>query len=195
MVPSESQRGARGTSPRKRGEVEGYADVVARFGEINEQLAAIGEGSMVPRGQRLKIWQNRKALLAQARDAGLLNLEAKCAQLEASDGRPLTFCFGYVRRVSELKPHIDAEIVWGDGCGVVFVDSVTSSRPVFASYCAVCQAKGKARRRADIVARSAAAVWKERLPVAGGWRSTCTGCGERFFATMPQRSRCDRCQH
>jgi hypothetical protein len=100
-----------------------------------------------------------------------------------------------IRRVSELKGIVDAEIVWGDGCGLVFADLDTESRTVFDRYCESCRRKGKKLRRAEIVSRVSAAVRNERLPAIGGWRATCSNCGDRFFTTTPQRRRCDRCRH
>jgi hypothetical protein len=142
--------------------------------------------------------------MSEAMKAGLLKLEVKDAQLEASDSDPLTFCFGRVLRAPELKYLLDdtsgerfkdgPPMIWGDGCGVVFVDSVTPSRPVFRRYCSTC-GESRSRRRAKVVDRVEAAVWAERVPALGGWRLACSGCGERFFATTPQRRRCDRCRH
>jgi hypothetical protein len=194
MSTSEAHQKAATTSPDRSGEAAGYAEAVERFAEINRSLAAIGEGVRVPRARRLGAWRDLMATVSNAKAAGLLTLETKAAQLQAAEGRPLTFCFGRICKVHELKQLVDAEVVWGDGCGVVFVDSVTSSRPIFVRYCTACGAS-KQRRRAAIIARLTATVWAERVPVAGGWRLTCTGCGERFFTPTPQRRRCDNCRH
>jgi hypothetical protein len=192
MATSEAHWKAQKTSPDKSGEF--YELAVTRFALIHEMLTAIGEGNALPRALRLKTWE----ALELARDP-LGSVEAKRAQIEASGGRPLTFCFGRRRhrRITELRLLIDAEIAWGflgDGCGAVFADSVTDSRPVFARYCQVCREKSEPRRRTEILAR-ATATREGRFAVSGGWRLTCSGCGERFFATTPQRRRCDHCRH
>jgi len=191
MATSEARRKAPRASPDTSRDAAIYAKAVAQFAEINTRLSLIGEGNYVPRGQRLTIW----TALREAVDR-LSPLEAKRAQGEASSERPaLTFCFGHVCRVEELRQVVDAEIVWGDGCGIVFPDSATDSRPVFARYCSACGEKGRHRRRSDIVARVAGMVWSERVPVLDGWRVTCSQCGQRFFAETPQRRRCDTCRH
>jgi hypothetical protein len=191
MATSETARKGPKTSADRSGDAAIYAEAVAQFAEINTRLSLIGEGNFVPRGQRLTIW----TALRETADR-LSSLEAKRAQLEASNERPaLTFCFGHVCRVEELRQVVDAEIVWGEGCGIVFPDSVTDSQPVFARYCSACGEKGRHRRRLDIVARVAGMVWSERVPVLGGWRVTCSRCGRRFFAEAPQRRRCDTCRH
>lgn len=169
-----------------------YAATARRFAKVEAVLAAVGEGAHVPRAQRIRIWHEMMDLIGER--AQLSTLEAKRAQLEAAGGRPLTFCFGQICRVPELKSLVDAEIVWGDGCGVVFVDSVTTSRPVFARYCKACR-KGKRKRRRALIDRLTATVWDERVEVAYGWRITCRGCRERFFSPTAQRRRCDRCSH
>jgi ribosomal protein L33 len=194
MAASEAQRKGETTSPNKSGESH-YETAVARYELIQHELERIGEGKAIPR----VMFRDVRKTLELARDA-LGPVQAKQAQLEATDGRPLTVClgrhYGDHLRFPELRSLLNAEIVWdpSDGCGVVFADATTSSRPVFARYCPVCREFPEARRRAGILARSIA-VWAGRFAVAGGWRLTCTGCGERFFATTPQRRRCDRCQH
>jgi hypothetical protein len=194
MTASETPRKAPQISADRTGEDAIYASAVTRFVEIYDFLAALGAGASVPLGQRMKVWQDFMSQVGGA--AKLSPIEAKRAQLEASAGRPLTFCFGRICRVPELKQLVDAKIVWGDGCGVVFADSVTSSRPVFRRYCSACgKSKGRQRRREDIIDRVSAMVWSERLPALGGWRVTCSNCGERFFARTPQRRRCDNCRH
>jgi hypothetical protein len=190
MATSEAHRKASQTSPDRSGDL--YLAAVAQFAAIQEFLVRVGEGYALPRVQRPKVTEAIKL----AGDA-LSTREAKRAQIEAAGGRPLTVCFGrdHHRRIPEM---VAAEIAWGffgDGCGVVFSDSVTDSRPVFARYCSVCREKPETRRRSEIVARTAAAVWDGRVSVAGGWRLSCRGCGERFFSDTPQRRRCDNCQH
>jgi hypothetical protein len=190
MATSEAQRKASETSPDRSGDL--HLAAVARFAAIQEFLLRVGEGYALPRVLRPQVTEAIKL----AGDA-LSTREAKRAQLEAAGGQPLTVCFGRDkhRRIPEM---VDGEIAWGffgDGCGVVFADSVTDSRPVFARYCYVCREKSESRRRSEIVARTAAAAWDGRVAVAGGWRLNCRGCGERFFSDTPQRYRCDNCQH
>jgi hypothetical protein len=189
MATSEAQWKASETSPDRSGDL--YLAAVAEFAAIQVFLLRVGEGYALPRVQRPKV----REAIKQAGDA-LSTREAKQAQIEAAGGRPLTVCFGRDkhRRIREM---VAAEIAWGffgDGCGVVFADSVMDSRPVFARYCSVCREKPESRRRSEILAWSTAA-WEGRFAVAGGWRLACTGCGERFFSDTPQRRRCDNCRH
>jgi ribosomal protein L33 len=99
--------------------------------------------------------------------------------------------------VDAEKQVVDTDIAHtpaGDGCGVVFADSVSLQRPVFSRYCPDCRRKPGGRFRYEILMRCVAAC-SGRIAVSGGWRLTCSGCGERFFATTPQRRRCDQCRH
>jgi hypothetical protein len=192
MATSEARRKAPRASPDKSGDF--YIAAVAEFAAIQEFLVRVGEENAVPRALRPRVMEAIK----QAGDA-LSTREAKLAQIEAAEGRPLTICFGCVkhRRIPELKQLVNAEIAWGflgDGCGVVFADSVTDSRPVFARYCSVCRQKSENRRRSEIFARSTAA-WEGRFLLNGGWRLTCSRCGKRFSTATPQRRRCDNCRH
>lgn len=204
MATSKTRRKGRPASPDKSGDEAIYAEAVARFRETHGLLAGLGEGRRVGRSERRQVWE----ALEDIRDK-LSSREAKKAQLEATNGRPLTICFGTRRRrrLPELavlwraqRDDPDEEVtiidwgLYGDGCGVIFRDSVTQSRPVFARYCKVCRDFSEPRRREDVL-RRVAALWDGRLPVVGGWRLTCTGCGERFFSPTSQRRRCDRCRH
>jgi hypothetical protein len=191
MPASEAPARGHSTSPDTSGDL--YADAVRGFALIHDALAEVGEGDVLSRSGRRKFWE----AIESARDR-LGSVEGKRAQMEAS-ARPLTVCFGRRahRRIPELKLLVDAEISWGtfgDGCGVIFADSVTDSRPVFARYCPVCREKSERRRRNEIVARVAAAA-EGRVRVPGGWRLTCRGCGERFSAPTPRRRRCPQCRH
>jgi hypothetical protein len=176
------------------------SEAAARFAHIREYLARLGEGAIVPRNSRAAIREE----FGRARDA-VSSLEAKRLQIEVSEGRPLTLCFGRrVRRIAEMKQVVDTEgqcvdtdiahTPAGDGCGVVFADSVSLQRPVFSRYCPNCRRKPGGRLRNQILARCVAAC-SGRVAVPGGWRLTCSGCRERFFATTPQRRRCDQCRH
>jgi hypothetical protein len=181
------------TSPDRSGESH-YELAVVRFAAIHEMLTELGEGFVLSRVLRRNAWD----ALELARDA-LGPVEAKRAQIEATKGRPLTVCFGCRRhrQISELRQFVDAEIAWGtfgDGCGRIFADSVTDSRPVFARYCPVCREKSEARRRVEILARAIAAS-EGRFLLHGGWRLTCKGCGERFSTASARRRRCDNCRH
>jgi len=208
MAPIESPREVPKTSPDRTGESQ-YDIAVVRFALIQETLAAIGEGYALPRVLRPKVWDALQSWHA-LESSTFGPLEAKQAQVEAGRGRPLTICFGKrypPARLPDLRDVLDPRgevpeyliptIDWGldgDGCGKVFTDSVTASRPVFARYCFVCREKSEDRRQGEIRARSVAA-WEGRFAVAGGWRLGCSGCGERFVATAPQQRRCDRCRH
>jgi hypothetical protein len=198
MSTSETARKGPETSADRTGD-RYYADARAQFFGYQRTLEAIGEGAFVSRALRREFRAHLDAAIYSA--AG--SVVAKQAQIDAGEGRPLTFCFGSTkhRRLPELKnwplDHLGlSEIVWGfsgDGCGGIFVDSTTDSRPVFAAYCPVCREKGHGRRAGEVIA-GIARLFQGRFPAYGGWRVTCT-CGERFFTTTPQRTRCDGCQH
>src|SRR5215213_173735 len=179
MATSETARKDPETSTDRSREAAIYAAAVGRFAEIHAYLVAVGVGARVPRGQRLRVWRAVQTQIGN--DAQLATSEAKRAQIEASGGRPLTFCFGRICRVPPLKQLVGAEIVWGDGCGIVVPDSTESRRgPIFARYCSAC-GESKQRRHETVIARLAATVWSGRMRVTGGWRVTCSGCSERFF--------------
>jgi hypothetical protein len=214
MAPIESPREVPKTSPDGTGESH-YDIAVVRFALIQETLAAIGEGYALPRVLLPKVWDALQSW-HELESSTFGPLQAKQAQVEAGRGRPLTICFGKrypPARLPDLRDVLDPRgevpeyliptIDWragrrkegaGDGCGKVFTDSVTASRPVFARYCSVCREKSEDRRQAESRARIVA-TWEGRFAVAGGWRLACSGCGERFFATAPQQRRCDRCRH
>jgi hypothetical protein len=157
---------------------------------VNEFLARLGEGAVITRGTRRKVWEE----LERARDAFATAAEAKRLQIEATGGRPLTVCFGRrMRRVHEMKQFVDTDVAhtpFGDGCGAIFVDSVSR----FSRYCPACRKKPGGRLHAEVLARCIAAS-EGRFLLHGGWRLACSGCGERFSAPTPQRRRCNNCRH
>ena len=164
-----------------------------RFRAIHLALVAIGEGGVLSKRERRQFWE----AFEQARGS-VSRLEGKRLQIEVAEGRPLTVCFGRrVRRIEEMIQFVGTDIAHtplGDGCGVVFPDSVSASRPIFRRYCSRCRQKPGRRIRSEILARCIAAC-EGRIPVVGGWRLSCHGCGERLFTQTPQRRRCDRCRH
>jgi len=203
MAPIEAPRKGSPTSADTSGEL--FADSRRRFREIQAALSELGEENVLPRQMRRDVWE----ALEQARE-NVSTVEAKRLQLDATSGHPLTVCFGrrvrrIPRRISESGPgETLALLAYGDGCGVVFVDSERR----FARYCPKCREKPGRRFRDELVRRRAAAdegrirvrqSWliaasKPESEIAG-WKLSCTGCGERFFAPTPQRRRCDRCRH
>jgi hypothetical protein len=193
MSQSEARRKAQRTSADISGRDAICTAAYERFHAIHKALIDIGEGEILPRKERR---QAREAL-EQAR-AAVSSLEAKLLQIEAAGGRPLTVCFGRrIRRIEEMMQFVGTDIAhtpFGDGCGVVFPDSVSASRPIFRRYCSRCREKPGGRIRSEILARSIAAS-EGRIAVAGGWRLSCHGCGERFFTQTPQRRRCEHCRH
>jgi hypothetical protein len=166
-----------------------YATTGARFAAIHKALAEVGEKTVLPRNARRQVWDE----LERAREP-VSSAEAKRLQIEASDGRPLTVCFGRrMRRIPELKQFVDTDVAhtpFGDGRGAIFTDSLNR----FSRYCPDCRKKPGGRLRAEILSRCIAAC-EGRFFTHGGWRLTCRGCGERFVATVPQQRRCDRCRH
>jgi hypothetical protein len=166
-----------------------YGMAAARFTAIQNFLAEIGEGNVLPRLMRRQVWTE----IERAREA-VSTVEAKLLQIQASEGRPLTLCFGRrMRRILEMKQFVGTDVAhtsFGDGCGTIFADSTTR----FSRYCPDCRKKPGGRLRGEILARCIAAC-EGRFLLHGGWRLTCRGCGERFFAPTPQRRRCDRCRH
>jgi hypothetical protein len=171
---------------------EPFANSRRIFREVQRALVEVGEGQVMPRSARRDVW----GALERAR-APITAAQAKRLQLQVTD-RPLTVCFGRrVRRIPEMRQFVDTDVAhapFGDGCGVVFADSTSSRRPVFSRYCPGCRKKPGGRRRAEILARCIAAC-EGRFLLPGGWRLSCSACGERFFAPTPQRRRCDHCRH
>lgn len=169
---------------------ERRAEAVRQFAVLNAALAQVGVGnSLFPKHARRDVW----LALDQACDPFILSV-AKQIQLEATGGRPLAVCFGRrVRRIPEMRQFVGTDLAhmsFGDGCGVIFADSAAR----FSRYCPDCRKKPGGRLRAEILARAIAAS-EGRFLLHGGWRLTCSGCGERFSTASPQRRRCDNCRH
>jgi hypothetical protein len=188
MSASETARKAPDTSADISGESI-YETASARLASMHKFLADVGAGTVLPRSACRQVWDE----LDRVRDS-VSSAVAKRLQIEASGGRPLAVCFGRrMRRVREMQQFVGTELAhmsFGDGCGVIFADSAAR----FSRYCPDCRKKPGGRLRAEILARAIAAS-EGRFLLHGGWRVTCSGCGERFSTASPRRRRCDNCRH
>lgn len=195
MATSEAPRKARKSSADTSGERD--AEAARRFALINSALAQAGEGTVLPEHTCRAVGQ----ALGDTCDPFTM-AQAKRLQIAAVGDRPLAVCLGRARW--KIRPFSGALLPFGDGCGIIFADS----RSRFARYCPGCREKPGGRLRDEVLRKRLAAV-EGRVAVKhswltpefapeneiAGWRVTCSGCGERFFAATPQRRRCDSCRH
>jgi hypothetical protein len=162
------------------------------FDRIHEALERVGEGTVLSRVDRRDVWEGLEQAWLAIKETRIRS--AKALQLEVTDGRPLTVCFGRGARRVNGRIHF---ATYGDGCGRVFADSLVR----FSRYCPKCQAKPGGRFKKEAIARAqAGAEGRHRItrydPEANPvevWRVLCRSCGEGFDTLEPCRRRCDRC--
>jgi hypothetical protein len=124
---------------------------------------------------------------------------AKQLQLEASKGQPLAVCIGRSWRNRPQLPDSatsPGRIVFlsrGDGCGIIFRDSVSLKRPRFHSYCPSCR---KRKLDRELKGRLKAGLWgRQSVPLPNGSRyfiGKCSVCGDVFKTFDVRQSRCQK---
>jgi hypothetical protein len=155
------------------------------FAAIQDELVRLGGvGTTLRQGSRRDAGSMIELAFRAVEEVEGARAKAKHLQLEATGGEPpLGVCVGKRARAGALLP-------FGDGCGLIFVDSRTR----FSCYCPGCNRKPGGRKREKVLSHRKAAA-TARFAVSEGWSIACTGCGKRFVAPTPQRRRCARCRH
>lgn len=122
---------------------------------------------------------------------------AKQLQLEASKGQPLAACIG--RSCCKRPPLSDSatserRVVFfsrGDGCGIIFRDSISLKRPWFHSYCPDCRKRKLGR---ELKGRLEAGLWgRQSVPLPDGscyFIGKCSVCSEVFKTFDVRQQRC-----
>lgn len=120
------------------------------FSEMQALLLTL-RGQHLEGAWRRELWDAQWQPILALHDGSL----AKRLQLQASDGEPLTVCFGKrARSTAVAPPHQKQVYPYGDGCGLVHPDSTGLRRPSFRYYCPRCrqqETKRQAKARSDSV--------------------------------------------
>jgi predicted RNA-binding Zn-ribbon protein involved in translation (DUF1610 family) len=167
------------------------------FSEIQAVLLDVS-GERLEGTWRRELWDAQWQPLLALRDRGL----AKRLQLDAADGHPLTVCFGKRARSTAVPPPHHSQVYpYGDGCGLVYPDSVGLRRPTFRYYCPQCGTSETGRQRnarslavAQLRGLEPVLTFDENGQPTPAWAGSCTSCGEDFVTTDRRVSRCNRCR-
>lgn len=167
------------------------------FSEIQALLLTL-RGEHLEDTWRRELWDAQWQPVLALHDRAL----AKRLQLQASDGKPLTVCFGKrARTIAVPPPHHKQVYPYGDGCGLVHPDSTGLRRPSFRNYCPRC--RQRETRRQTKARSDAVAQWLGLEPVLAfdehgqplpAWLGSCSRCGKDFFTTDRRVRRCNDCR-
>jgi hypothetical protein len=178
------------------------------FLAVQSELEMRGEGFQpryhAERTALFDLWQAQR----QAEKAGAVDPDdrtaprigrAKRLQLEASNGQPLAVCIGRSWRNrpplpdSATSPGRIVFLSRGDGCGIIFRDSVSLKRPWFHSYCPDCR---KRKLDRELKGRLEAGLWgRQSVPLPDGSRyfiGKCSVCGDVFKTFDVRQLRCQK---
>lgn len=176
---------------------------VEAFREVQEELRPL-EGERLAGARRSELWR-RQWQVAVALSSQFGWPETKELQLEESDGRPLTICYGHFGRAIAHAVQESVGVAYrdGDGCGLVFPDSAsTRGRHPFAYYCPECSQRATDRRRKaqsrllafDAGFEEVVVGYDESGAERVAWSGECSACGETFLASRVDARRCGRCR-
>jgi len=176
---------------------------VEELRDVQEELRPL-EGKRLTGARRSELWRRQWRLAVELSEQ-LSWPEAKELQLEASDGRPFTICYGHFGRTiaHAVRGSVDLSYRHGDGCGLVFLDSTSTrgSHP-FDCYCRECRRRAtdrKRKARSRTLAHNASfeevvVGYAENGSAILAWSGECSVCGETFIASRIDARRCDRCR-
>jgi hypothetical protein len=176
---------------------------IEEFRKVQEELRPL-EGQRLTGPRRSELWRRQWRLALEASDE-LGWPETKELQLEASEGRPLTVCYGHFFRAIPHARRGSTELSYrhGDGCGLVFPDSTsTRGKHPFVYYCLECRRRATDRHRKGRSRLLAFEAGLEEVVVGYAedgselvaWCGECSKCGETFISSRIDARRCDRCR-